>query len=83
MYADNNPIIRWGAAESERINFVDGNVRPDFQTGKSDEARTYRLKHGSDVIASDGKRGPCLYILSGKTHGLNRRMKADDATKGI
>ncbi len=50
-HADNNPIIRRDEEESEMINFVDGNVRPDFQSGKSDGARTYRLKHGLDVIA--------------------------------
>ena len=41
MFADNNPTIRWDTAESERINFVDGNVRLP-RGSKSDEARTYQ-----------------------------------------
>ena len=58
MYADNNSTIRWDTAESERINFVDGNVRPSsFQEGKSDEARTYRLKLGFDVFSPEWKKG--------------------------
>ncbi len=52
-----NNTIRWDTAESERINFVDGNVRPVFQSGKSDEARTYQTEQQYDVIASDGKGG--------------------------
>ena len=50
-------IIRRDTAESERINFVDGNARPDFQLGKSNEARTYQTEQQYDAIASDGKGG--------------------------
>jgi len=58
MYAYNNSTIRWDTAESERVNFVDGNVRPSsFQKGKSDEARTYRLKLGFDVFSPEWKKG--------------------------
>ena len=54
--------IRWDTAESERINFVDGNVRRGIQPCKSDEARTYLTKQRYDVIASDGIRRHPIYL---------------------
>ncbi len=60
---NNNFTIRRDTAESEKINFVDGNVRLDFQSCKSNEARTYRTKQRYEAITSDGKGGISISLL--------------------
>ena len=44
MYVGNNFIIRWGTAESDRINFVDGNISLP-KGSESDEAGTYQVNN--------------------------------------
>ena len=58
-----NDTIRWDTAESERINFVDGNIRRGIQPCESDEARTYRTKQRYEAITSDGKGGISISLL--------------------
>ena len=43
MHLNNNSTIRWDTAESERINFADGNVSLP-KGSESDEAGTYQVK---------------------------------------